>query len=309
MAQSSDSNMDHQKYGYEDFTNESTTDFTFNMPNFTQGYGPMAGIPMPSQQPVQPCFGCAVKSQNPAAHAGITPSPLLSFPCGHSQCRSCLTETHFSKGPAWFRSTIYCPNCGFPAGFAPYQHVPLTEKYVLETASIDLLDVNSPNYAAGNRFIFEGQEARAIFIAVSRLHGEAKSGDPPNVLDITNQQVFNTLDAHIVSNGPYRLLTPILLATELQDVVLGDLVYKSLVSRPGAPHRALAPYLNTGHNEDDWRRQTLLVKVLREKHQHLEVLMVRWESVVVRWVTILARQWWARFDSGFAISRSSQYSI
>jgi hypothetical protein len=255
---------------------------------------PIADIQSTFEQPVESCTGCIIKATNPSAYVGITPGPLFTFPCQHTQCRSCLTEHHFAKGQASFRSDITCAACDLPPGFAPYQNVPLSTEYVLEIGNLH--DIHAPDYSTGNHFILDGQEARSIFTAVSRIHGQAAPGDPPFVLGITNQQVFNALDAHIASNGAFRLLMPMLLAAELQDIVLGDLVYNSLVRRPGAPHRSLAPYLNTGQNEDDWRRQALLVKVLRAKHADLEALVLRWEDVVIRWVAIVAKRWWARFE-------------
>jgi hypothetical protein len=272
---------------------ELPTPDAFDISQFTN-FVSIADVQPTFEQPVESCTGCIIKASNPGAYVGITPGPLFTFPCQHTQCRSCLTEHHFAKGKASFRSDITCAACDLPPGFAPYQNVPLSAEYILEMGNLH--DIHAPDYPAGNHFIFEAQEAHAIFTAVSRLHGQASPGDPPSVLGITNQQVFNALDAHIANNGAFRLLTPMLLAAELLDIVLGDFVFNNAVRRPGAPHRSLAPYLNTGQNEDDWRRQALLVKVLREKHADLEALVKRWEGVARRWVAIVAKRWWARFE-------------
>jgi hypothetical protein len=243
--------------------------------------------PAMSPTPTTPtCSTCALGAANPYPSIGITPGPLYTLPCTHTHCRSCLTSHHAAKGPNSLYTAITCPLCTRAAAFLPRQTFESWPQYL--TATPDASD-----FSPGDRFILDPHDARLILAGLAQI--PSAHSDAVEAMGLSGALILNTLDAYLANSGPSRLATPVVLTAELQEVVLGDLVYEFLVRREGAPHRMLARYLDTGENESDWRRQAAIVRAVRGMHPELEALVARWECVVAWCVAVVARRWWGRF--------------
>ena len=123
------------------------------------------------------CSGCVAKELNPPPVAlGITPGPLYRLSCDHFQCRTCLTEQHHARGPDMMPNAITCPVCNIVAGFPQNQYWPWSfgalvhsPNLLMQILDMDILNINSPHFAARDYFISGCQEARAVLGATYYL--------------------------------------------------------------------------------------------------------------------------------------------
>ncbi|KAH3950189.1 hypothetical protein HBH53_076210 [Parastagonospora nodorum] len=247
-------------------------------------------------QPLSACQTCTWRAANsPIANMTIA-GRCYRLPCGHTQCSACLTLHQHVQGSQTL--PILCSVCAQDGGFSFPSQDPLTQVDALVSSPVNLknirelhwLDPASPNFAARNTCIVDGEDFRAIFDAVYRLtmplHQDIVAAAP------FPQHVFNALASSLAPG--LRYTTPELLEAELK-IILDDALYDTWCRHEGARYHLAWTTAVKGDPAMDLRIQTAFLGGLKKLHTEVGRAAVMWEGVISWAVAVLAAKWWARF--------------
>lgn len=218
------------------------------------------------------------------------------LPCGHTQCSACLTLHQNVQGSQTL--PILCSVCAQDGGFPSPSQDPFTQVDAFVSSSVNLknirnlrwLDPNSPNFAARNPCIVDGDDFRAIFKAVYQLtipdHQDIWGIQP------SPQDVFKTLASSL--DPGMRYTTPELLEAELK-IRIDDTLYDTWCRRESARYHLAWKTAVKRDPAVDLSIQETFLSGLKRLHPEAGRAAYMWEGVISWAAAVLAAKWWAKF--------------
>jgi hypothetical protein len=196
------------------------------------------------------CMGCPSRAAHSTLFNLSYPGRCFCLPCGQIHCKACLTESHLARYP--MLHPITCSICNTAASFTqtyqgPYvlNALPCSIAYFTSVRDMDILNSNSPNYAAGDACIVDSNEYRAVLSFIYHFTPHPAEGVVP--FNLPSSTIFRILSNYL-GNG-LRVITPELLETELK------IVFDNLVRQQDSPYRGLLPNCTTEDAKVNHERQ------------------------------------------------------
>jgi hypothetical protein len=193
---------------------------------------------------------------------------------------------------------ITCPTCNTAAGFTqtyqgPYvlNALPCIVAYLTSVRDMDILNNNSPNYAARDACIVDRDEYRAVLSFI--YHFTQHPAEGVGSFNLPSSTVFRILSNYL-DNG-LRVITPELLETELK-IMFHNIIFDYLVRQQGSPYYTLLPNFTTEDAKVNHERQDVIVRAVKDLHTYFRDLHKMWDGIIKWCVSVLAVKWGERFQ-------------
>ncbi|KAH7406511.1 hypothetical protein DE146DRAFT_777842 [Phaeosphaeria sp. MPI-PUGE-AT-0046c] len=217
-------------------------------------------------------------------------------PCGHIQCRACITEQHARE--ARLESPLACSICRTHLPVSKV-HIHVSEMvhssdYLTTIRNMNIFYNRSPYYAAREAFLLDRSEYQEFLTSIYRTAAVIHQPPDPNysTFGITHDTIYGALLNCLEDR--LRMCYPDLLVTELM-LVFDDVLVDFMVYKPGALHHDMLSSFQTEDIPLFYRQKEDIVKGLKKVYPYLGRLEVVWEEIMRTCAAALVVKWSRRF--------------